>query len=288
MSNPQDATPFVYHDLPNKEKPFLNLGCGKVTMPGVKPAHHALVPDSVYNPDLAWINVDINGGENIHQGDIFDFPYHWKDSQFGGALLSHIVEHIPHEIDFARKREWATQAYKSDLIDGGSFGQMKEDYTRLEELGDGFYIFFSELHRILAPGSIAHVLCPFAFSTGAFQDPTHRRYITPETFTYLVPNPDAPFELPQGGAWELVAWNFGWTPYGVNLLESHKNAYLEQHREDLKKVTIDLFTGKGEGGLLEAAQGRLEHEAMQAAMNHVLNTAQNAISDLYVALRVVK
>lgn len=165
--------------------PFINLGCGRVILPAQKPAHHASIPDGIHDYAL-WNNVDAVASDGVDEVvDLFSYPWKWADNSFDGALASHLVEHIPHEMVWENKY-MTTSAY-----------------TRLSALGDGFYAFFSELHRVLTPGAFAHIIVPFGFSTGALQDPTHHRYLVRESFQYLVPNPDAPFVLPEGGAWAL-------------------------------------------------------------------------------------
>jgi transglutaminase-like putative cysteine protease len=160
------------------QKPYVNLGSGKVHLPAAQPAHHALVEAAIYDyPE--WVNVDISANVGADQVvNLFEYPWGLPDNSFDAALLSHLVEHIPH----------GTGAL------------------------DGFYAFFAELYRVLTPRAVAHVLVPYGRSTGAFQDPTHHRYILPETFTYLTPNPDAPFAMDYGSAWEIVDVRYGLTP----------------------------------------------------------------------------
>ena len=95
------------------------------------------------------------------------------------------MEHIPHEIRFS------------------------DDSQRARELGecqDGWFAFWSELHRVLTPGAVVHILSPYAWSAGAVSDPSHTRFITEQTLLHsMQPNPDAPFNYATGGAhFELV------------------------------------------------------------------------------------
>lgn len=166
----------------SKQLPYVNLGCGKIILPAPKPMHHMLISDNVHDYAL-WANVDIIPSDGVDVvADIFDYPWEWAaDNSFDGALLTHIVEHIDHGVGDR----------------------------------DGFYQFFEQLHRALTNGSYAHIIVPYAFSTGAVQDPDHKRYLTPETFTYLVPNPDAPFVLPDGGAWAIEEMRYGLTDHAA-------------------------------------------------------------------------
>lgn len=170
-----------------KQKPFLNLGCGKMHMPAPKPGHYGLIPDGLCDYAL-WLNVDASDGVGADEVvNIFEYPFRWDDNSFDGALLAHIAEHIPH----------------------GSGG--------VADGGDGFFRFFSELHRVLTPSACVHVLSPYAMSYGALIDPTHTRYLMPETFSYLVPDPDAPFQKGYGGVWNMVTKLYNVTPYGHSL-----------------------------------------------------------------------
>ena len=187
-------------------KPMLNGGCGRIVMPRTKPPHHVLVDDAVYEPDVVWHNVDKFPGDGVDEClDLFTYPWPWEDNRFKGALFSHVIEHIPHEI-----RQSKTALDRSHLhIDTDSPPHWFEPQTptrwkEIEQLGDGFYAFFSELWRVCEPGAVAHILCPFAWSLGAMMDPTHTRYIVPSTFSYLSPDPGAPFEKDYGSHWRIM------------------------------------------------------------------------------------
>lgn len=160
------------------QRKMLNLGCGRVILPAPKPAHHGLIPDGVHDYAL-YDNVDLRPSEGVDiVANLFSYPWVWaKDNSYDGAIATHLVEHIAH-------------------------GTVEKD---------GFFLFFEQLHRVLTPDAYAHILVPYAFSTGAVQDPDHKRYLTPESFTYLVPNPDAAFVLPDGGTWAIEDVRYGLT-----------------------------------------------------------------------------
>jgi predicted SAM-dependent methyltransferase len=50
---------------------------------------------------------------------------------------------------------------------------------------DGLIRFFERCWHILKPGGTIECTFPWYTSIGAFSDPTHRRFITPMTFSYL-------------------------------------------------------------------------------------------------------
>jgi len=55
----------------------------------------------------------------------------------------------------------------------------------LEHLNDLIKV-MEELHRIAKPGAKIVIKAPYFRSTGAFQDPTHRTFITEKTFDYFL------------------------------------------------------------------------------------------------------
>jgi len=184
----------------SRQRPYLNLGCGKIILPAARPGHHALINPAIYDYAL-WHNVDkiaLSGVDEVI--DIFTYPWLWVDNSFDGALLSHIAEHIPHEI------------------------RLRDDSPRAKELAqmqDGWYAFFAELYRVLTPGALIHVLSPYAWSAGAVTDPTHTRLITEHTFSHsMTPDSDGPFQYANGGVhYEIRALMFNPTPLFADIVD---------------------------------------------------------------------
>lgn len=84
-------------------------------------------------------------------------------------------------------------------MNSAAIDRATQQYAVLAGMQDGWYAFMSELHRVLTPGSIIHVLSPYAWSAGAVTDPTHTRLITEHTFTHsLQPDPRSPFKYETG------------------------------------------------------------------------------------------
>jgi hypothetical protein len=164
----------------------LNLGCGRAQFPTTKDnpfvAHQIgyleqFVP-SALEKGMNWVNVDtalIEGVDCVL--DLFEYPWPWKDNSVDEVWCSHIVEHIPH---------YAELISYTDL-------EPSDTLRRAAKL-DGWYAFFYEVWRVLKPGGVVHVVAPYAWSSAAVLDPTHTRMVAPGSFSYFVPNPNAPFD----------------------------------------------------------------------------------------------
>lgn len=194
-------------------KPYLNLGCGTTHFPSAKPAGHDLIPDDIYSYPL-WVNVDkVNGVGADKVFDLFTYPWPLEDNSFDGAVLAHIVEHIPHEIK-------TTNVYHLLREDDALLIRMRE----LQSLQDGWYAFFSELYRVLTPGALVHIVSPYGFSDGGITDPSHTRYLTMNTFTHsMTPevSDGSTFKYNNGGINFVIDGNpqYRITPYGKLLQE---------------------------------------------------------------------
>jgi len=181
---------------------YLNLGCGRIIFPLDKekpnpfPEHLANLPDSCYEP--GWVNVDKYPNPGVNETiDLFRFPWirssngnPFNDNSVDEIWASHIIEHIPHQVA---------------LVDGTP-PNMTREYSRLINNLDGFFVFFAECYRLLKPGGIVHIRCPFGLSVGGIADPTHTRYLVPATFSYLAANgrDTAPFDYHLPMNFEMV------------------------------------------------------------------------------------
>lgn len=172
-----------------ERKVFLNLGCGTTHLPSAPPPGHEMVDPTLYEQPF-WVNVDkVKGVGADITFDLFAYPWPLKSHGYDGALLAHIIEHIPHE------PRLSDQATGSDM----------ERWDYLSNLQDGWFAFFSELWRVLKPGAVAHIVCPHAHSDGAYADPTHTRYIMPHTFTHSLETPDgSTFRYETGCSFKLI------------------------------------------------------------------------------------
>ena len=178
----------------------LNLGAGHVLFPLSRDeplpyhAHLEPLPDTCFEP--GWVNVDHANLPGIgEQVNLFRLPWirssngsPWNDSSVDEIYAGHIVEHIPHSVRPS---------------DGMPLAWVKNAHTACERY-DGFFVWFAEVWRVLRPGGLIYIRCPYGASPAALADPTHTRYIVPGSFSYLgkhgQPAPfdcEIPFEFEQ-------------------------------------------------------------------------------------------
>lgn len=105
------------------------------------------------NKEEGWVGIDLSGDADIVH-DLFSFPWPIEDGSVEEIRCSHFVEHIPHY-----RPEWNGV--------------------------DGWWLFWSEVYRILAPGGKATIVHPYLWNDRAFWDPTHVRFIHEITWQYL-------------------------------------------------------------------------------------------------------
>lgn len=99
-----------------------------------------------------YVNVDYVQTPAVDEIVDLSGVWPWPDNSVDHATSSHVIEHLP----------------------------MREDIRE-----DGFVVFVNELGRVLKPGAQAELRAPFGKHQRAFQDPTHRRFIVPNTFLYV-------------------------------------------------------------------------------------------------------
>lgn len=193
------------------QKKYLNLGAGRIILPDDRPAHHGLVDPAIYSYPLYW-NVDRNMQPGIDQCiDLFTYPWPLESNSYDGALLSHLCEHIPHEIKL--NIEVGETSAATEKLNTGAYD--------LGKMQDGWYAFWAELYRVLTDGAVVHVLSPYGWSQGAITDPTHTRLLTEQTFTHsMKPDPNSPFAYQTGGIhFELLDTRFNITELFRHLVD---------------------------------------------------------------------
>ncbi len=134
-------------------------------------------------PKVATVRLDLGCGQHIREGfegvdkwapdahhkvDLFKFPWPFADDSVDELHSSHFIEHIPNRDIEPR-----------DLVDDNP--QTRDRWVGVDML----FAFFDEAYRILKHEGTFKVICPALRTDRAFQDPTHRRFIPAQTFTYL-------------------------------------------------------------------------------------------------------
>lgn len=118
-------------------------------------------------PIAGFEGVDLYAPNAKHKVDLFKFPLPWADNSVDEIHCSHFLEHLP-----------ARDVEERDLANGTPAA--KRFLNR-----DFLFAFMDECWRILKPGGKMRVIVPSCTSTRAFQDPTHRRFLTVNTFYYF-------------------------------------------------------------------------------------------------------
>lgn len=98
------------------------------------------------NKIIGWLNVDISPAVNPDMVfDLLKFPWPEEWTDVEEIFCSHFVEHI----------------------------------------GDELIPFMDEAYRVLQPGGLFRIRCPYYTSIRAVQDPTHKRFISEALFQYF-------------------------------------------------------------------------------------------------------
>jgi hypothetical protein len=104
-------------------------------------------------PKEGYASVDVLAGSD-YEVDLCDGrPWPFETESIEALYSSHFIEHIP-----------------TETLPGGR---------------DRFFWFFDEAYRIARPGAEFELRWPVWNSVWAYQDPTHRRFIPPQTLGYL-------------------------------------------------------------------------------------------------------
>lgn len=134
----------------------LDLACGRSCQPGYEGVDIAPLP----------------GVKHVH--NLLSFPYPFADGSVSEVFSSHFVEHLP-MLFWTPAKPGDDQSWTARLT------PYQVDETSVEL----FLKFFDEIWRILAPNGKATIHCPQAQNVRAFQDPSHRRFLVPQSFLYL-------------------------------------------------------------------------------------------------------
>lgn len=121
------------------------------------------------SPRDGFEGVDIYPGAQ-HVMDLQSYPWPFEDESVLELNCSHYIEHIPMELVDSFGAPWTIRG---------------ADHLSRSHCRDALFAFFDEAWRILVPDGWLHIVVPAHRSDRAFQDPTHRRFITAQTFLYM-------------------------------------------------------------------------------------------------------
>lgn len=114
------------------------------------------------SPKEGYVNLDMEGGPGIDVvHDMTVIPWPFPDGHFGGIEASHVLEHIPME------------------------------YVPVPGRGkrDALIAVMEEIYRVTAPGGRVYIQVPSVWGQGAYQDPTHRRFLVERSIYYFARPP---------------------------------------------------------------------------------------------------
>lgn len=113
-------------------------------------------------PMEGYVNLDMEGGTGIDVvHDMTDIPWPFPNSHFGAIHASHVLEHIP----------------------------MEYVWTPKHEKRDALMAVMEEMYRVTAPGGRVFIQVPTVWGQGAYQDPTHRRFMVERSIYYFARPP---------------------------------------------------------------------------------------------------
>jgi len=142
-------------------QPKLNLACGQIRI------------KDYFGIDMIKMD-SVDAVMNLE-----DFPWDITSDSAEEIICNHYVEHTPMD---TLGRQLLKLIYECDNYDELKREAMNID---LNAPNDGLIQFVEEAYRIMKIGAKLHVTCPY-YTTGiAWQDPTHRRAITEQTFFYF-------------------------------------------------------------------------------------------------------
>jgi len=161
-----------------------------------------VAPSPGQSPQIARSPVtrrlDLAGGQNVRLGfegvdiwpgaqhvvDLQRYPWPFEDESVLELNCSHYIEHIPMETISVMQECPGCQGL-GVLINDRTCPVCRGDLqipTGIRK--DSLFAFFDECWRILVPDGWLFITVPSHRNDRAFQDPTHRRFITQQTFAY--------------------------------------------------------------------------------------------------------
>jgi hypothetical protein len=142
------------------------------------------------SPRAGFDGVDIFPGAQ-HVVDLQQYPWPFEDESVLELNCSHYIEHIP--MEYVGRGAICVRCLgmghlMPGAIEGSALLSPQCPSCRghgTSDAKDALFAFFDECYRILVPDGWLHIVVPAHRSDRAFQDPTHRRFITAQTFAYM-------------------------------------------------------------------------------------------------------
>lgn len=128
------------------------------------------------NKQEGFVGIDVApcpGVDIVH--DLWTYPWPIEDSSVETAFCSHYIEHIPAEYI------WLFNGRSIDPLHKRPDPEKAVDRVVRK---DALLAFFDEVWRVLVPEGQITIICPRWGSIRCWQDPTHRRAISENTFLY--------------------------------------------------------------------------------------------------------
>jgi hypothetical protein len=165
-------------------------------IPSSHPGHADCEPPPIASPPVTR-KLDLASGQSPREGfegvDIWDgaqhvvdlqsYPWPFEDASVAELNCSHYIEHIPMVmVDLGRTCTTCGDLGVNVNVCGVCHGY---GVIPTGKHKDALFAFFDECYRILVPDGWLFITVPAHRNDRAFQDPTHRRFITQVTFAYM-------------------------------------------------------------------------------------------------------
>jgi len=180
----QGHTPQISPEIPGPADDACGVaGSVEVTI-AKPPATRRLDLASGQNVRVGFEGVDIWPGAQ-HVVNLQQYPWPFEDESVLEVNCSHYIEHIPMEMIVGRRCRCCGGHGIVRFEGSAERCSHCQDGVQAWPAKDALFAFFDECYRILVPDGWLHVVVPAHRSDRAFQDPTHRRFITAQTFAYM-------------------------------------------------------------------------------------------------------
>lgn len=261
----------------------LNIGAGRAQFPVTEEnkaysahlGHGLLNCPAAFDTNVEWVNIDRVIQRGIaEQVNVFRYPWiksstglPFEDNSFDIVWCSHILEHIPHPIKLHEpKGKYIMWPYLAELA---------------AEDGDGWFAFHHEVWRLLKPGGLYHIIAPYAWSFAGASDPTHTRLILPGSFSYFIPNPNAPFDYD-------IPYQFRQTDRDGNPNPDIVFRFVDESLDYTRELEITQRYMDDNPGAPDIEDRRKHYDTIFKQLGRHLTINLNQIEDMSLILKAIK